>query len=420
MFEEIKKKYWIRKQKKYLKNRIDSAHNYLDLLDYRKRQPMAPFRSDTYGGFGAIKLTTLTGKEIVIMGTGKSNTKQTIKFLYKELYKLSKFSHKNLMSEDNMIGYLYYLNDEVNSIEEKLDNELIEIINLFEKNIKNKIEQKNNKKDLIETVNNKINFIEYKNSYIKHQNILILWTRYFRKNISEEKFNEYYGKLNLRTWDEMKLKIDENVRIKNNKLLKVSNKLKTGNEVLDYKFNYETLKEFINKEKIDETTCIDIVECYLNYTYIKSKSKVEVAIPSILVNKFNDFLIDNKNEQIIEEYKYFQSNILKFQLPTGTNDLDIEIIKQTSILNLIKEMKDNNLNYKKIFKLDFNNNIQKGYSFNISINENRISIDYIQIKNIPAPKEDKTYQMNTNSSSTSSSDDSSNTAMMMSLLSAVG
>ena len=218
----------------------------------------------------------------------------------------------------------------------------------------------------------------------------------------------------------MKLKIDENVRIKNNKLLKVSNKLKTGNEVLDYKFNYETLKEFINKEKIDETTCIDIVECYLNYTYIKSKSKVEVAIPSILVNKFNDFLIDNKNKQIIEEYKYFQSNILKFQLPTGTNDLDIEIIKQTSILNLIKEMKDNNINYKKIFKLDFNNNIQKGYSFNISINENRISVDYIQIKNIPVPKEDKTYQMNTNSSSTSSSDDSLNTAMIMNLLSAVG
>jgi hypothetical protein len=407
MFDGFKKEFWINKQTNKLKSNISQKKSYILFLKNRIDDPFIGFNSNKDRGLSVVKFISLKNKEKTIIGTGKSTSEKIIEYSYEELFKLSKIVKYDLIGEKDLIEYLFLLNNNVNEIEEKIDNEIIEIVNQYEKNIKTSLEQKNKNLTLLETINNNIDFKEYELLYKIQQIKLKRFLKYFKKNTSNKVFEEYSKKINLRKWEEIYLKIEKNINIKNTSLSKIKQKNKTNNKVLDYQFQYETILSFSKKEKINEINVIKIIKSYLEFVYILSITKNEIENPSILVNKFYNFLITSKDENIKKEFKHFQENILKFKLDERLINIEIEIKTNIQLfINLINEMKNNNINYKYIFKIDEKLNCLNGYAYNIKIINNKIILNYLKVYelNINNDNFDDEYYSRKSSSNNNSND----------------
>jgi hypothetical protein len=202
MFNNILKNIWIKKNIYKLNSNINNAQNY---LRYKKTDSMREFKS---GSFSVIKLTTINKKKQVFVGTAESVIEDLIYFNLKELIKLSKLTKKNLLTEEQQLFYLYFLNEEINKIELSLDNDLISVVTKYKNG--------NMEQTLLKEVEKEINFKEYKQKYIKAQNKVNIWLKYLGNNVPKN----VYNKLNLRTWEDMEKKIIINIENKNKEIIK--------------------------------------------------------------------------------------------------------------------------------------------------------------------------------------------------------
>jgi len=417
LFENYKKNHWIKKTAKLLRNNISNAEYYLGVLQYRRQQPMAEFRSDTYGGISCIKLTTLSGKETTFFSSGLQTTEFRIKFYLNELFKLSRLNKNNLMSKEELIKYLFYLNEDINLTEKLVDEAIINIVDTYNNNIK-KIPEKN-RFSIIETIERNVDFPAFEESYNKKLSKLNYFLKFFKKHIDDTDFHIYNDKLNNRKWIVMYDKIQFRINEKHNEFDNILKKKLFNNPILDFQFSYDTIEKFIKAEKLSDSTFKKVKQGFLDLIYIKSVYKEEVSSPSVLVNNFYNFLSSSKDEITLSEYNDLIVNKADLEMITETHDLEMSLIKERPILKLIELLHKENMEYIPIFNIDYEEYIPEGYKYKIRISKDNVVLDYIQIKNIPEPIIDQEGYTSSYSSS-SSSVSSSNALLSTIMLSAVG
>lgn len=184
---------------KELLNKIRRNINHYYYLNKNKRNNFSKTLVIVY-------VPTIKDKEKAFIGPHKYL--YGISFLYHQIEILSQFSKNNLFKEKELINYLFLLNNFINIEEEKLDNKIIEVVSTYKKD--------KEKENLFQYIQNKIDFKEYEENYNKSQKDVFRFLKYFKNNVSVDIYDQYYSKLNLRTWNDMFLKIEERVNTKKN------------------------------------------------------------------------------------------------------------------------------------------------------------------------------------------------------------
>lgn len=194
--------------------------------------------------FSKLYVQSIRGEEKYFIGHDKYE--RALCFSYYQIRILSKLMNNDLFEESEKIEYLFLLNNFINTAEEKIDKEIINIVALFKKE----------DGSLISFVKKQINFNKHEKMYKEKQKNLKIFLKFFRKNVSEHIFRIYYPKLNLRTWEDMVLKIKQRLEEKEIDLAKeieidkIINKSNSKKEDIEYQQeDYSTINHYKEDQK---------------------------------------------------------------------------------------------------------------------------------------------------------------------------
>lgn len=230
MKKNLENKLWVFIQNRRLKKNLSNI--YLNMnLNQILYNPTGGLSLTKYKSLKYFAKRKKQDKEKYTFSSTKDSLNNILFNTYKDVFVLSKLTKINFFNQDQLIEYLYLLNNQVNQIETNINEHILSIIDSYQNNKIINI-------DLLNYFKEKNTLDLYSLEYNKTIFELKLFFKYFSKYYQTNDLNKYKEKLNLRTFNDLKNKVYENIQLKSNDLefknnsnnIYLSNLLKDNNE----------------------------------------------------------------------------------------------------------------------------------------------------------------------------------------------
>lgn len=219
MKKNLENKIWVFIQNRRLQKFLSNTNISLNFLESFKSNGLSLTKYKSLKYFTKRKKQN---KEKYTFNTTKDSLNNILLNTYKDVFVLSKLTNINFFNQDQLIEYLYLLNNKINQIETNINEHILSIIDSYQNN-------KIVNMDFIDYFKEQNNLDSYSNEYNKALIRLKLFFKYFSKYCKTNDLNKYKEKLNLRSFNDLKYKVYENIQLKSNDFKINSNKIDLTN-----------------------------------------------------------------------------------------------------------------------------------------------------------------------------------------------